>query len=406
MLAAVAAVLGASRMPIVFFAVAVIAAWVAPVVTTGGSGAGVAWLSIGLQPGEAMSVLLVLFGAQAWRTYAASGVGPGPLDRATGAVDARLIRMKNRGASLSLAVIALVVASASGFVPAIDFARPLRIAWTFVPDTAATLALVLLTGLVAGNLWSYRLVWVGGATANQSKLSVYPALSQMSRFAIVALVSALLLLSVATFGEWTLKAVGVGTAATQAIPRDLGAIGFAACVLAYLLFGVALRILAESEGRSWMLTAFRLWRIPKTRDPPRRTQPSVAGSAQPHAPEPDAPHATAPSAEPNAPQATARILDEFPDPRWDPTAHELLRIMADLYSSESATMRFVARYGIDEIYLKTGLAPIDRWQDLLERLAKTGKLRAALEAARSEFSGDNRVQFLDKLLTTPAPISS
>jgi hypothetical protein len=417
MLAAVAAVLGASRMPVVsFVAVAVIAAWLAPVDAAGGSGAAArAWVSIGLQPGEAMSVLLVLFGAQVWRTYAASGVGLSPLDRATGEVDARLTRMKNRGVWLSYAVVALIAASASGFVPAINLDRPLRIAWTFVPDTAATLTLVLLTGFVAGNLWTDRVVWAGRGITQQLTLFLDRALSWMPRFAATTLGAAFIFLGVAQYGEQTLKAVGIGTVATEAIPRGLGAIGFAACVVVYLLFGVALRILAESDGRSWTLTACRLWRIPKTHDPPRRMWPSLAGSAQPDPPpitqaqpppEPDAPHASAPSAEPNALQATARILDEFPDPRRDPTAHELLRIMAGLYSSESATMRFVARYGIDEIYIKTGLAPIDRWQDLLEGLAKTGKLRAAVEAARSEFSGDSRVRFLDKLLTTPASIIS
>ena len=80
------------------------------------------------------------------RTYAASGVGVSPLDRATGEVDARLTRMKNRGVWLSYAVVALIAASASGFVPAINLDRPLRIAWTFVPDTAATLTLVRSAG--------------------------------------------------------------------------------------------------------------------------------------------------------------------------------------------------------------------------------------------------------------------
>src|SRR5262245_16281731 len=77
--------------------------------------------------------------------------------------------------------------------------------------------------------------------------------------------------------------------------------------------------------------------------------------------------------------AAMGILDEFPFPLGKPMAKELLRTMARVYRSEDESIRFVAQYGIDEIDLKPGLSPIDRWQDLLYRLAKKGKLCAAVK---------------------------
>jgi len=102
-------------------------------------------------------------------------------------------------AGLSYAATVLVAAIASGFVPAIKLARPLgieplRIDWTFVPSPAATLALVLLTGLIAGNLWTDRVVW---GTRWGAQL-IDRALSSVSRFALAAVGFALAYIGFAT----------------------------------------------------------------------------------------------------------------------------------------------------------------------------------------------------------------
>jgi S1-C subfamily serine protease len=101
------------------------------------------------------------------------------------------------------------------------------------------------------------------------------------------------------------------------------------------------------------------------------------------------------------------ILDKGEFPLGEPMAQELLRIMAHLYLSEPESLRFVARFGIDVIDIRMGRSAIDRWQDLLDRLAKKGKLRAAVKATRDEYADNERAPFLDALLADKAaPVSA
>jgi hypothetical protein len=101
------------------------------------------------------------------------------------------------------------------------------------------------------------------------------------------------------------------------------------------------------------------------------------------------------------------ILDQGKFPLKEPMAQELLRVMAGLYLSEREAVRFVAPFGINQINIQPGLSPIDRWQDLLEMLAREGRLRAAVKATRDAFPENPRVPFLDALLADrPAPVSA
>jgi hypothetical protein len=101
------------------------------------------------------------------------------------------------------------------------------------------------------------------------------------------------------------------------------------------------------------------------------------------------------------------ILDQGKFPLNEPMAQELLRVMANLYLSEREAVRFVAPFGINEMNIQPGLSPIDRWQNLLDMLARKGKLRAAVKATRDAFPENPRAPFLDALLTdTPAPVSA
>lgn len=101
------------------------------------------------------------------------------------------------------------------------------------------------------------------------------------------------------------------------------------------------------------------------------------------------------------------ILDEFPFPLGKPMANELLRTMARVYPSEDESIRFVAQFGIDAIDLRPGVAPIDRWQDLLYRLAKRGKVRAAVKQTYEQNRHAAFASFLDALLADrPAPVSA
>jgi hypothetical protein len=92
------------------------------------------------------------------------------------------------------------------------------------------------------------------------------------------------------------------------------------------------------------------------------------------------------------------ILDDFPFPLGKPMAKELLRTMARVYRSEDESIRFVAQYGIEEIDIKPGLRSIDRWQDLLDELAKKGKLRAAVKQTNEQNRDAPFASFLDALL--------
>jgi S1-C subfamily serine protease len=92
------------------------------------------------------------------------------------------------------------------------------------------------------------------------------------------------------------------------------------------------------------------------------------------------------------------VLDEFPFPLGAPMAQELLRTMADLYDTERATLRFVARFGIAGREITRGLPAEDLWQDLLTMLARKGTLREAVHATRDAFPRNPNAPLLNALL--------
>jgi S1-C subfamily serine protease len=88
-------------------------------------------------------------------------------------------------------------------------------------------------------------------------------------------------------------------------------------------------------------------------------------------------------------------------------ARELLLMLAEFYTSEEASERFVMQFGIRRIDIKPNQKPIDRWQNLLIDLAKKGTLRKAVEGAHEEFGDNPGAEFLKALLDDrPAPVSA
>jgi len=101
------------------------------------------------------------------------------------------------------------------------------------------------------------------------------------------------------------------------------------------------------------------------------------------------------------------ILDEFPYPLQEPMAQELMRVMAGLYRTQREAELLTQPFGIDPLDIKPNLAPIELWHDLFLMLARIGKVRATVQAARDRAAGNPRVPFLDALLADkPAPISA
>lgn len=101
------------------------------------------------------------------------------------------------------------------------------------------------------------------------------------------------------------------------------------------------------------------------------------------------------------------ILDERAFPLGNPMAQELLLMLAEFYTSEEASERFVAQFGIRRIDIKPNQKPIDRWQNLLADLVRKGALRRAVEGAHEEFGDNPGVHFLKALLEDrSAPVSA
>jgi hypothetical protein len=92
------------------------------------------------------------------------------------------------------------------------------------------------------------------------------------------------------------------------------------------------------------------------------------------------------------------IVDDFPFPFQDLAAQELMRVLAGLYRTEREAILFTQPFGIDPLSLTPGLSAINLWHDLLEELARQGNVRAAVKAAREQFSKNPRTPFLDALL--------
>lgn len=92
------------------------------------------------------------------------------------------------------------------------------------------------------------------------------------------------------------------------------------------------------------------------------------------------------------------IIDESPFPFSDQSGAELQRVMAGIYPDQDKAVTFAASFGVDQLDIADGLAPLAVWRELLEQLAKSGKVRAAVQATRDKFPGNANVPFLDALL--------
>jgi hypothetical protein len=95
------------------------------------------------------------------------------------------------------------------------------------------------------------------------------------------------------------------------------------------------------------------------------------------------------------------ILDDVLFPKENPDAKRLVDIMAGLYRVEREAILFAQPFGIDPRDIQPNLSPRNLWYDLLEMLARNGKLRPAIQTAREAFPDNQEVQFLDHLLALP-----
>jgi S1-C subfamily serine protease len=101
------------------------------------------------------------------------------------------------------------------------------------------------------------------------------------------------------------------------------------------------------------------------------------------------------------------ILDEFPYPFGQPMAQELMRMMAGLYRTQREAELLTEPLGVDPLEITPDLSPVELWHDLLLMLARNGKVRPAVEAARKRAEGNSRAPFLDALLADKtAPVSA
>src|SRR5947209_16195212 len=71
--------------------------------------------------------------------------------------------------------------------------------------------------------------------------------------------------------------------------------------------------------------------------------------------------------------------------------------MAVLYTKDEDRVRFVATW-IAKIDIKRRDTARETWEALLDDLARLGKLRDCIEAARRAHSGHPQISFLDELL--------
>jgi Effector-associated domain 1 len=93
------------------------------------------------------------------------------------------------------------------------------------------------------------------------------------------------------------------------------------------------------------------------------------------------------------------ILDESPFPFSEPDGEKLQRVMAGIYRTYDEATTFAEPFNVNALEIPENLAAMAIWRELLERLARSGKVRAAVEATRNKFPGNANVPFLDALLT-------
>jgi hypothetical protein len=256
----VAFIIGASRMRAGGFTAAVLAFWLAPyILTLLSAGTALPAGLIGTSPGEVTSLFLVLYGARAWRTYAAAPAEISTTEQ-TDSDERRRAGMKTQGIFLSCTAAITVTMLLSGLVPTItiaDATLPFGKALSIAPGFAETLALVLLCGLIAPNLWRDHFTF--------SRRFSNQLIQFASRSAYVPLIAAGLYFTLARAigpaSGGAPVAIGVSVEA-DVLPSGLGMTGLIACVLSYLLLGMTLRVLGERcEDEDWMLALYRVWSV-------------------------------------------------------------------------------------------------------------------------------------------------
>jgi S1-C subfamily serine protease len=101
------------------------------------------------------------------------------------------------------------------------------------------------------------------------------------------------------------------------------------------------------------------------------------------------------------------ILDDFPFPFDKPEGQELMRVLANLYRTDTEAFLLTQPFGVDPIEVPPGLAARNLWFHLLQMLAAQGMVRATVQAARDRTPNNPRAPFLDALLNDkPAPVSA
>jgi hypothetical protein len=91
------------------------------------------------------------------------------------------------------------------------------------------------------------------------------------------------------------------------------------------------------------------------------------------------------------------LLDNPTFQREEPEANQLVERMADWYDADEPIVKLVAPW-IKHFDIRRDGTTRQRWSHLLEELARRGKLRACVQAARDEHEGNAGVEFFDKLL--------
>jgi hypothetical protein len=72
--------------------------------------------------------------------------------------------------------------------------------------------------------------------------------------------------------------------------------------------------------------------------------------------------------------------------------------MAGFYRTEREALLFTQLFGIDPLTITPGLSTLNLWQELLQKLAVQGTVRATVKATRDQFPKNPRTPFLDALL--------
>jgi hypothetical protein len=227
MLVTVAMVVGASRMPRMELAKALVIVPTALLFLDTHYVA--AHISI-----DIVGCLLLLYAARAWRRYAATAVNLSPKDPASGLFDRRIFWSKNSGPWVGgVALYYIVWLIVVGWNPD---ARP-------APVGLGVLALITITGLISANLWIDR-------------FKIYPRL--LSYIPVNQLY--VVILFFAAFSPLALLA----SPNEQTRLFDLKPIGLTVCFVVFLAFGLTIRIAAERRsGESWRDTTRRIWRAPQ-----------------------------------------------------------------------------------------------------------------------------------------------